>query len=79
MAAAGTLSPESWKWMLDSRLVFFAKTSGTLPRPVGVGDFWRRLISKHLLHKSQAKVRQVMLEADQFGVPVARPSLTCNR
>ena len=64
MAAAGALPPESWQWMLDSTLVSAAKRSGTLPRPVRVGELWRRLISKHMLHKIEAKVSQVMLEAN---------------
>ena len=68
MAASGTLPPEGWSWIMDSRLVYIAKKSGTVPRPIRVGEIWRRLISKHLLHRHEAKVRRVMVEACQYGV-----------
>ena len=68
MAASGTLPPEGWSWIMDSRLVYIAKKSGTVPRPIRVGEIWRRLISKHLLHRHEAKVRHVMVEACQYGV-----------
>ena len=53
---------------MDSRVVYIAKKSGMLPRPITVGEIWRRLISKHLLHRHEAKVRRVMVEACQYGV-----------
>ena len=53
---------------MDSRLVYIAKQSGTVPTPTRVGEIWRRLISKHLLHRHEAKVRRVMVEACQYGV-----------
>ena len=31
-------------------------------------EIWRRLISKHLLHRHEAKVRRVMVDACQYGV-----------
>ena len=68
IAASGTLPPEGWSWIMDSRLVYIAKKSGTVPRPIRVGEIWRRLISKHLLHRHEAKVRRVMVEACQYGV-----------
>ena len=58
MAANGTLL----------RLVYIAKKSGTIPRPIGVWEIRRRLISKHLLHRHKAKVRRVTVEACQYGV-----------
>ena len=54
--------------MMNSRLVYIAKKTGSVPRPIRVGEIWRRLISKHLLHRHEAKVRRVMVEATQFGV-----------
>ena len=54
--------------MLNSRLVYIAKKIGSVPRPIRVGEIWKRLISKHLLHRHEAKVRRVMVEAAQFGV-----------
>ena len=68
-AEAGTL-PDSWRWMLDSRLVFLAKKHGSKPRPVRVGEVWRRLIAKHMLHSHAARVRKRMLEAHQYGVSI---------
>ena len=67
MAADGSL-PEAWRWILESRLVFIAKKKGPAPRPVRVGELWRRMIAKFLLHKSRAKIKQRMLAANQFGV-----------
>ena len=53
---------------MKSRLVYIAKKTGIVPRPIRVGEVWRRLISKHLLHRHETKVRKVMVEAAQFGV-----------
>ena len=53
---------------MNSRLVYIAKKTGSVPRPIRVGEIWRRLISKHLLHRHETKVRKVMVEAAQFGV-----------
>ena len=51
-----------------NRLVVIAKKKGPAPRPVRVGELWRRMIAKFLLHKCSAQVKQRMLEANQFGV-----------
>jgi len=69
LADAGAL-PDSWQWMLGSRLVFLAKKHGPKPRPVRVGEVWRRTVAKHSLHQHAAKVRQRMLEAHQYGVAI---------
>ena len=53
---------------MDSRLVYVAKKSGTVPRPIRVGEIWRRLTSKHLLHRHEAKIRRTMIDACQLGV-----------
>ena len=63
LAANGTLPPAGWCWIMDSRLVYIAKKTGSIPRPIRVGEIWKRLISKHLLHRHEAKVRRVMVEA----------------
>ena len=68
LAANGTLPPAGWAWIMKSRLVYIAKKTGSVPRPIRVGEVWRRLISKHLLHRHETKVRKVMVEAAQFGV-----------
>ena len=66
MALQGTLPPAGWAWVMDSRLVFIAKKGSKTPRPIRVGEIWRRLISKHLLFRFETKVRQAMVKASQF-------------
>ena len=56
--------------MLGSRLVFIAKKKGPKPRPIRVGEVWRRVIAKHALHKHIGVVRQRMLAAHQYGVAI---------
>ena len=68
MAFNGTLPPAGWSWIMDSRLVYIAKKASAVPRPIRVGEIWRRLISKHLLYRYETKVRKVMVAASQFGV-----------
>ena len=69
LAAAGAL-PACWRWMLGSRLVFIAKKNGRKPRPIRVGEVWRRTVAKHMLHQHNAKVRQRMIAAHQYGVAI---------
>ena len=47
-AKAGSLPP-AWKWVLRTRLIFLRKKQGPKPRPLRVGELWRRVIAKHLL------------------------------
>ena len=68
MALQGTLPPAGWAWVTESRLVFIAKKGSKTPRPIRVGEIWRRLISKHLLFRFETKIRKVMVNASQFGV-----------
>jgi hypothetical protein len=56
--------------MLSSRLVFIAKKRGPAPRPIRVGEFWRRVVAKHALHQHCGKVRQCMLGVHQYGVSI---------
>ena len=69
LAQAGAL-PSCCRWMLGSRLVFLKKKHGTKPRPVRVGEVWRRVVAKHSLQQHSAKVRKRMLEAHQYGVAI---------
>jgi hypothetical protein len=46
--ASGGLLPESCRWILDSRLIFLQKQKGPKPRPIRVGEVWRRLIAKRV-------------------------------
>ena len=68
LAAAGALPADGWSWIMDSRLILIAKKSGTVPRPIRVGEILKHLIAKHLLHRFESKVLQSMIEACQFGV-----------
>ena len=68
--AAEGAPPATWKWMLESRLVFIAKKKGPAPRPVRVGEVWRRVVAKHSLHQHGHRVRQRMLDAHQYGVAI---------
>lgn len=69
MAERGDL-PDSWRWVLNTRLVFLKKKTGTKPRPVRVGEVWRRILAKHSLSKHLPRVRKIMLAAHQYGVAV---------
>ena len=66
-AANGRLS-SSCRWILDSRLVFLKKKKGPAPRPVRVGELWRRVIAKRLVHDHRQIVQQLCLRFRQFGV-----------
>jgi hypothetical protein len=69
MAERGDL-PSSWRWVLNTRLVFLKKKTGNKPRPVRIGEVWRRLLAKHALSKHLPQVRETMLAAHQYGVAV---------
>jgi hypothetical protein len=69
LAITGRL-PDCWGWILNSRLVFLSKKSGPKPRPVRVGELWRRVVAKRALHKHLPRIRQVMLAAHQYGVAI---------
>jgi hypothetical protein len=69
MAVDGTL-PGVWKFILHSRLVFIAKKHGPVPRPIRVGEFWRRVVAKHALHQQGNRVRRSMLDVHQYGVSI---------
>ena len=69
LAAGGDL-PDAWRWMLDSRLAYIKKKRSATPRPIRVGEVWRRLVAKWLLHKHVPTVRKCMLEHHQYGVSV---------
>ena len=49
-------------------MIYIENNSGVVPRPIRVGEIWRRLIFKHFLHRHEAKLRRCMVEACQFGV-----------
>ena len=67
LAEAGRL-PDVWAVILRTRLVFLRKRHGTKPRPVRIGEVWRRVIAKNKLSKAAAPIRRAMLRAQQFAV-----------
>ena len=66
-AAAGALC-EGARWLLESRLVFLRKKRGPAPRPIRIGELWRRVIAKRLLHVHRDAVQAACRAARQFGV-----------
>ena len=74
IAANVTLPPEGWSWIMDSRLVYVAKKSGTVPNPIRVAEIWRRLISKHLLRRHEVVVRFTTFV--RVGIVLTVPTLT---
>ena len=58
------------RWLLRSRLVFLRKKSGPKPRPIRIGDLWRRVIAKRLVDANREAIQRVCLAARQFGVAV---------
>eukprot|EP00972_Heterocapsa_arctica_P083697 12333821-Heterocapsa_arctica.AAC.1 len=66
LAEAGLL-PDAWIATLRTRLVYLRKRRGTKPRPVRVGEMWRRAIAKNKLSRAAAPIRRAMLRAQQFA------------
>ena len=44
------------RFILDSRLVYLRKKRGEVPRPIRVGELWRRVVAKRLLHDHEADI-----------------------
>ena len=68
-ASKGELCDAS-RWILESRLVFLRKKTGNAPRPIRVGELWRRVIAKRLVDAHRAEVQRICLGARQFGVAI---------
>ena len=66
-ASEGHLPAEA-RFILDSRLVYLRKKHGKVPRPIRVGEFWRRVIAKRLVYDNQTDVASVCKKARQYGV-----------
>ena len=56
------------RWLLDSRLAFLTKRTGPAPRPVRVGEFWRRVICKKMVHNTQNEAQILFLRLRQYGI-----------
>ena len=69
VAAAGQLN-HCVRWVLDSRLVFLKKKTGPAPRPVRIGEVWRRLVGKKLVHETRNEAQGLFLGVRQFGVAI---------
>ena len=67
LGRAGEL-PTSARWILDSRVVFLSKPGSESPRPIRVGEVWRRLIAKRLVHDHQSKLQRLFMGHRQCGV-----------
>ena len=67
VAAAGELC-DAARWITASRLIFLRKKKSATPRPIRVGEVWRRLIAKRLIHAHRTGIQQFCLDARQFGV-----------
>ena len=68
-AMSGRLAVHS-RWILDSKLVFLRKKAGPAPRPIRVGELWRRIVAKKAAHGVRGDVKSVLLRARQFGVAI---------
>ena len=64
---AGQL-PEATRWILQSRVVFLRKPGTATPRPIRVGEFWRRVIAKRLVHDSRLRLQRIVAQHRQCGV-----------
>ena len=60
VAVAGQLN-HCVRWVLDSRLVFLKKKTGPAPRPVRIGEVWRRLVGKKLVHETRTEAQGFFL------------------
>ena len=68
VAASEGHLPDEARFILDSRLVYLRKKHGNVPRPIRVGELWRRVIAKRLMFDNQSDVASVCKKARQFGV-----------
>ena len=62
--------PACARWILDSRLVFLRKKTGNTPRPIRVGELWRRVVAKRMANDAQKESRSFFLRCRQFGISV---------
>ena len=60
--------PESASWILDSRVVFLRKPGTDAPRPIRVGEMWRRVVAKRLVHAQRTVLQKLFLKHRQCGV-----------
>ena len=68
-AKQGNLPAKS-HWLTQSRLVYLRKPDTETPRPIRVGEVWRRLIGKRILADHRDDLEELFLRARQCGVLV---------
>ena len=67
VAIAGKLCKEA-RWILDSRLIYLRKKTGSIPRPIRIGQVWRRVIAKRLIEANRDAIQKFCLKVRQLGV-----------
>ena len=60
--------PSSAHWLCDSSLVYLRKPSTDTPRPIRVGEFWRRVIAKRFAFETRRWAQQLLVKHRQGGV-----------
>ena len=69
VASIGQLCAEG-RWILDSRLVYLKKKGSITPRPIRVGELWRRVVAKRMIEINRKSIQDMCFNARQFGVAV---------
>ena len=60
--------PESARGILDSRVAFLRKAGSDAPRPIRVGEVWRRVIAMRLAYDQRYRLQRLFLSHRQCGV-----------
>ena len=60
--------PASAHWLTQSRVVFLCKKNSTTPRPIRVGELWRRIICKRAIAEVRDKLQTILVGHRQAGV-----------
>ena len=60
--------PDSARWICDARLAYLRKPGTDTPRPIRVGEVWRRLVAKRLGADQGAHLQALFLRHRQGGV-----------
>ena len=60
--------PLSARWLVDSQVVFLRKPRTQTPRPIRVGEVWRRVVAKQLISCQRDALQRLFLQHRQAGV-----------
>ena len=66
-ARSGALPPAA-AWLCDSRLVFLRKPGSETPRPIRIGEVWRRVAAKRLADDVRGDAQKLLAGHRQCGV-----------